>query len=133
MKELNKQAAESVNELMGSELSTRLQADYFQKIRHLFNWLYFLQIRVDQFTLSYLVHYLLNQLQPGTAFLYPYTFRFSHVFRGYRKETPGYNGLKVCEREREREREREALQCNSHPLKILVRKTLRTEVLTEPK
>ena len=36
MKELNKQAAESVNELMGSELSTRLQADYFQKI-HLFN------------------------------------------------------------------------------------------------
>ena len=103
MKELNKQAAESVNELMGSELSTRLQADYFQKIRHLFNWLYFLQIRVDQFTLSYLVHYLLNQLQPGTAFLYPYTFRFSHVFRGSRKEIPGCNGLKIQERERERQ------------------------------
>ena len=37
MKELNKHAAESVNELMSLELSTRLQADYFQKIWHLFN------------------------------------------------------------------------------------------------
>ena len=40
-----------------------------------------------------------NPLQPYVAFLYPLktyqiTFRFSDVFRGYRKATPGCNGLK---------------------------------------
>ena len=42
-----------------------------------------------------------NPLQPGVAFLYPLrtlenlqkTFRFSDVFRGYRKATLGCNGL----------------------------------------
>ena len=40
---------------------------------------------------------LLNPLQPFVAFLYPLrtseTFRFSNVFGGYRKATPGCNGL----------------------------------------
>ena len=36
-----------------------------------------------------------NPLQPGVAFLYPLkTFRFSDVFRGYKKATPGCNGIK---------------------------------------
>ena len=39
-----------------------------------------------------------NPLQPCVAFLYPWkhkkTFRFSDVFKGYRKATPGCNGLK---------------------------------------
>ena len=36
-----------------------------------------------------------NPLQPGVAFLYPpeNIWRFSDVFRGYRKATPGCNGL----------------------------------------
>ena len=38
---------------------------------------------------------LLNPLQPSVAFLYPLkTFRFSDVFRGYRKAIPGCNELK---------------------------------------
>ena len=39
-----------------------------------------------------------NPLQVAAAFLYPRknqkTFMFSDVFRGYRKTTPGCNGLK---------------------------------------
>ena len=36
----------------------------------------------------------INPLQPSFAFLYPLkTFRFSDVFRGYRKATPGCSGL----------------------------------------
>ena len=38
-----------------------------------------------------------NPLQPGVAFIYPWKpqkiFRFSGVFRRYRKATPGCNGL----------------------------------------
>ena len=38
---------------------------------------------------------LVNPLQPSVAFLYPLkTFRFSDVFRGYRKAIPGCNELK---------------------------------------
>ena len=37
----------------------------------------------------------INPLLPGVAFLYPLK-RFSDVFRGYRKATPGCNGLNYC-------------------------------------
>ena len=41
----------------------------------------------------------LSPLQPDVAFLYHLktseTFRFSDIFRGYRKATPGCNGLNV--------------------------------------